>query len=62
MADNSSTLLGCLGFYGKPVSPNNCQNCQWSEVCRKVVAKERLKAILLAVQEAGKILRGVAYE
>jgi hypothetical protein len=53
-----SSLPGCIGYYGKPLAPNNCQNCSWTDLCKRVVAKERLAAVLAAVREARLIIRG----
>jgi hypothetical protein len=55
MSNNS--VPGCLG-YPKPIPPNNCQNCGWTEVCKRVVAKERLAPILDVVRQAKAIAKG----
>jgi hypothetical protein len=56
MSNNS--VPGCIGYFGKPIAPNNCQNCLWTKVCQKVVAKERLASLVAAVQEAKAIAKG----
>jgi hypothetical protein len=45
----------CFGYYGKQT---NCASCLWSEACRKVIARNRLKPIVEAILQAEKILRG----
>jgi hypothetical protein len=55
---NDSTLPGCIGYYGKPIKPNNCESCQHAKICKKVVAKDRLKTILIEIEETEEILRG----
>lgn len=32
----SDTLPGCLGYFGKPLSPNNCEKCRERELCRQI--------------------------
>jgi|YelNatPaOPRAMG01_1025707.scaffolds.fasta_scaffold38400_5 hypothetical protein len=54
----TDSLPGCIGYFGKPIAPNNCQTCGWANVCKKVVAKERLAAILADVREAKAIVKG----
>jgi hypothetical protein len=56
MSNNS--VPGCVGFYPKSIPPNNCQNCGWIDVCKRVVAKERLATILADVREAKAIAKG----
>jgi Fe-S cluster biogenesis protein NfuA len=53
-----NSVPGCIGYFGKPVGLNNCQGCSWADVCKKVVAKERLQKLLADVQEAKAIARG----
>ncbi|MDH7564792.1 MAG: hypothetical protein ACQXXG_09495 [Candidatus Bathyarchaeia archaeon] len=55
---DSNSVPGCIGYFGKPVYPNNCQKCRWIGVCRKVVARERLHPLLAKVEECQKILKG----
>jgi len=56
MIDNS--LPECIGYYGKPVPPNGpCEKCKSQELCRKVIAKERLQPILAKIEEAQIVLR-----
>jgi hypothetical protein len=55
---NSEVLPSCLGYFGKPVGANTCQNCGWADLCRKVVAKERLSKLLVEIQEAKAIIKG----
>jgi len=54
----------CIGFYGTPITPNGpCEKCGYGELCRHVksnfIPRNRLEEILLLLQEAKKILRGV---
>jgi hypothetical protein len=56
MSNNSAP--GCIGYFGKPIAPNNCQNCGWTEVCKRVVARERLTPVLDVVREAKAIVKG----
>jgi len=55
---NDSTLPGCIGYFGKPISPNNCAKCHYIELCKKVVAKEKLQAILAKIEEIQAVLKG----
>ena len=55
---NDSTLPGCIGYYGKPIKPNDCDLCQYAEKCKSVVAKDRIKTILIEIEETREILRG----
>jgi len=50
-----NSVPSCLGM---PIAPNNCKNCGWTEVCKRVVAKERLASVLDAVREAKAIVKG----
>jgi hypothetical protein len=52
------SVPGCFGYYPKALYPNNCQTCGWTELCRKLVPRERLAAVLAAVKEARLIIRG----
>ena len=52
------TLPGCIGYFGKPITPNNCHSCGWAELCRKIVARERLASLMAAVREAKAVIRG----
>ena len=58
MNDNKHLPL-CIGYFGKPTDPNNCHICGWSELCRRVVAKERLVSLAAAVKAAKNILKGL---
>jgi len=53
--DNSS-LPGCFSL-GKAVAPNNCENCRFSEDCRKYILKDALKPILAKVEKIEAILK-----
>jgi hypothetical protein len=55
---STNSVPGCIGYFGKPIAPNNCQNCGWTDVCKRVVAKARLQKLLADVQEAKAIIRG----
>jgi hypothetical protein len=57
MTDGNS-LPGCIGYHGKPVGANKCEVCEYSKLCEKVVAKERLKPLVAKIKEATEILRG----
>ena len=47
---NDSTLPGCVGYFGKPRGPNGpCETCQYRELCRRVIAKERIKFFILKI-------------
>jgi len=59
---NDSTLPGCIGYYGKPIKPNDCDQCQYAKVCKSVVAKDRLRTILIEIEETEEILRGIKLE
>jgi hypothetical protein len=48
-----TTPPSCLGYY-----KGKCENCIWIEVCRRLIAKDRLKPLLENVLEIKKILRG----
>jgi len=53
----NDTLPSCIGYFGKAVAPNNCSSCEYAKLCKRVVAKERLQAILAKVEEAQAILK-----
>jgi hypothetical protein len=53
-----NSVPGCFGYFGMPIAPNNCKNCGWTEVCERVVAKERLQKLLASLQEAKAIVKG----
>jgi hypothetical protein len=36
MAD---TLPGCIGYYGFPIPPNDCEKCRHVELCRRRVKR-----------------------
>jgi len=55
--NNNDDVPPCFGYYPKPIAPNNCQSCGWGEVCRKIVAKERLQPLIAKVLEVKQILR-----
>jgi len=55
---DASTLPGCIGYFGKPIKPNHCESCPHVKLCKSVVAKDRLKAILADIVETKQILRG----
>lgn len=50
-----STLPSCIGYYGKPMLPNNCK---FAPLCRCVVRKERLRGILEVIDELETQIRG----
>jgi hypothetical protein len=52
------SVPGCFGYYPKAIFPNNCIGCAWVALCKKVVAKERLAAVLADVKEAKATVRG----
>jgi len=54
----SNSLPGCIGYYGKPIPPNKCEICPYIDLCRKVVAKERLKIIEEKILELKTVLAG----
>jgi hypothetical protein len=49
-----TTPPSCLGYY----KAGKCEGCIWIEVCRRLIAKDRLKPLLEAVSEVKKILQG----
>jgi len=56
--NSNDSLPGCIGYYGQPAAPNNCQGCSYADMCEKVIAKKRLQKLLADVQEAKAIARG----
>jgi len=54
----NDTLPGCIGYYGKPIRPNQCENCPFKDDCKKYVPKEQLKPVLLKIFEIKQVLRG----
>jgi hypothetical protein len=52
---NDSTWPECLGYYPKGAC---CDSCRHSELCKKVIARERLKPLYAKVLEIQKALRG----
>ena len=55
---SGNTLPGCIGYYLKPIAPNNCHSCAWAGLCSKVVAKQRLQLLVAKISEVKRILRG----
>jgi hypothetical protein len=55
---STNSVPGCIGYFGKPTAPNNCQGCSYADMCKKVVAKKRLQKLLADVQEAKAIAKG----
>ena len=57
MGDTDS-VPGCIGYYPKAIAPNDCKTCAWTELCKRMVAKERLEKLLAGIREAKAILKG----
>lgn len=59
---NGSTLPGCIGYYPNPMEPNKCETCRHSDLCRRVVAKDRLHAcvqpVVQSVERMDEIFKG----
>jgi hypothetical protein len=55
---NVESVPGCFGYYPQAVFTNNCQNCGWVELCKRVVAKDRLTPVLDVVRQAKAIVKG----
>lgn len=57
--DSPESLPGCLGFFELPMPPNGpCNKCPCAEMCKHLVRKEEIKAILVLVEEIKNILGG----
>jgi hypothetical protein len=54
----NDTWPECIGYYSKPLGANKCENCRHSELCKKVIARERLKPLHAKIVEIRKVLRG----
>jgi len=56
------TLPGCIGYYGRPLAPNNCKTCSCIELCLHIsmrfIAKDDVKAILAKLQQIEQLLHG----
>jgi hypothetical protein len=52
---SDSTLPECIGYYGKGAC---CDICPHSALCKKVIARERLKPLHAKIVEIQKVLRG----
>lgn len=56
---NDSTLPGCIGYFGKPQPPNGpCKTCKHADICRRVIAKDRLKPLVESFLKCEAILKG----
>jgi len=51
---SKETLLKCLGYHGHS---NQCEGCEVAKACRKVVAKDRLQAILNKIERLEALLK-----
>ena len=58
MSDNS--VPGCVGFHGRPISPNGpCNTCPYEDLCKSVIAKKRLKPLVDKILEMETHLEGI---
>lgn len=52
----------CIGYFGKPVEPNNCRTCEASELCIRLkmrfIPKEQLKPIAELIEHVEALLTG----
>lgn len=56
---NDSTLPGCIGYHNHPLKPNGpCETCRYQDLCKKVIAKERLQPLVAKILEIEAISKG----
>jgi hypothetical protein len=48
------SLPGCIGHYGMQ---QHCKGCAWVDVCKGLIAKDRLKPLASAILECKSILK-----
>jgi hypothetical protein len=63
MVNGDSTLPGCIGYFGFPITPNGpCERCGYAKLCRHVrqnfVPKAKLQPILVKIEEMERRLKG----
>lgn len=52
---------GCIGYHGHPLPPNGpCKTCPHQDLCKRVIAKDRLKPVVESFLRAEAILKGEA--
>jgi len=51
-----STLPGCFTLK-RPMPPNKCENCKYREDCGKFVRKDKLKPILVMLENLEQKMR-----
>lgn len=52
------TLPGCIGYFPNAIDPNNCDICKARGLCKKLIAKSRLKEVLEHVEKIEAVLKG----